>query len=412
MQQTETFEALCHSLRAKTSAEELSAFSQEKNRVARFELFDKILITDKVSSFLSIEYGKNLSSAVEHKNNGNTEFKAERFDAALDSYNYSYLLTPGKSRECAVILGNRSACLFHLKEYRAAIRDIDEAEVHFDPCTVHKLIQRKAKCYVELGEPDKALSEFKRLHELVLGLQMPEKPKALILEEAQTMIKSLGQLESPKREEVEKVEDWRRGEFIDKRYKFDYNETEGRFAVCTADIPIGELILSETPFCSVVLEEYSHSHCQLCCKRSVAPLACETCADVVYCSNRCKQEATFHHFECGILKSFWRTKASVTCHLSMRMMCCYPLEFFIKIRPDLERKMSHAEIDALPSRDYRKAYALVTHEENRTMAEMFQRSLMAKFLLNCLASKGYLAEHTELRSYIGNLILHNIQVSL
>lgn len=411
-----SFEKLCQSIRHKTTVVDFKKFSDEKDKIKRFEIFDKIQPTDLVNTYLTVEYGKNLQKALQFKSDGNREFKAQNWEEALECYNQSYLLTPGGNvKEISVVLGNRSACLVHLGENQLAINDISRAVPNFDCNTVYKLLLRKAKCHMALEEYSMSLNEFTTVYQMMqVNTTVPSKQREMILDEVMLLTKFLRRnvVDSAETQSMNEPtpQFWRADSYLNPKYKFDYTEREGRYAVCLEDIKVGEKLLSETPFCSVVLQEYTHSHCQLCCARTIAPIACDSCADIIYCSDQCKAEATFHQFECGVLKSFWRSKASVTCHLSMRMMGCYPLDFFENIRGDLSRKMTHDEVDALQSRDYRKAFALVTHEDLRTDEEMFQRSLMAKFLLDCLVMKGYLGKRTDLRYYIGNLILHNIQV--
>uniref|UniRef100_A0A336KZJ6 Protein-lysine N-methyltransferase SMYD4 n=1 Tax=Culicoides sonorensis TaxID=179676 RepID=A0A336KZJ6_CULSO len=414
----ESFESICLNIRTRLSDSEFKKFAEEKNRVARFAIADEIPVTDGVNRFLDVQYGKCLIEALEYKNEGNREFKNMKYNNALDFYNHSYLVTPGENtKELAVILGNRSACLFHMKEYELAIADINRAENGFPSETIYKLIDRKSKCYMHLSDYTNAfMSYVKTIQLLNENEKIPVKQRETLLEDAQLHAKYLRRntlvniygydFDRNTNFPDENPED----SYINPAYKFDYTDRTGRYAVCKQDIDVGTLLLSETPFCSVVLEKYSRIHCQMCYARPLAPVACDQCSDVVFCSDKCKSQATFHRFECGILRTFWKSKASVTCHLSMRMMAVYPLDFFVQIRPDLERKMTHEEVDAFQSRDYRKAYALVTHEEGRNPEEMFHRTLMAKFLLNCLVKKDYLKGREDLRAYIGNLILHNIQV--
>lgn len=46
--------------------------------------------------------------------------------------------------------------------------------------------------------------------------------------------------------------------------QIDQDEVRGRFATATRDIPAGETLLVERPHSSVLLEEYSKTHCQNC----------------------------------------------------------------------------------------------------------------------------------------------------
>lgn len=42
------------------------------------------------------------------------------------------------------------------------------------------------------------------------------------------------------------------------------NEDEGRFAVATKDIDVGEIVVVEPAYCNVLLAEYAKKHCQNC----------------------------------------------------------------------------------------------------------------------------------------------------
>lgn len=126
---------------------------------------------------------------------------------------------------------------------------------------------------------------------------------------------------------------------------FEYTDDEGRFAVAKADIQIGEKILSEAPHCVMLLEKYAKSHCQHCFKRSTAPLACPSCAHVVFCSIACRQIAldSYHKYECGILKVLWESGSSVTCHMALRMISQKSLSYFQQIRPQLDAGVKFEE---------------------------------------------------------------------
>lgn len=80
----ENFEKLCHDIQGRTSDADFAAFRAEKNRIARFELFDKISCTERVIPFLMLDYGKNLNEALEFKNLGNAKFKLGEWEDALE----------------------------------------------------------------------------------------------------------------------------------------------------------------------------------------------------------------------------------------------------------------------------------------------------------------------------------------
>ncbi len=43
---------------------------------------------------------------------------------------------------------------------------------------------------------------------------------------------------------------------------------------------LGEVIITETPYASILLTDYYSSHCQFCYRRAIAPIPCCCCARV------------------------------------------------------------------------------------------------------------------------------------
>jgi len=84
-----------------------------------------------------------------------------------------------------------------------------------------------------------------------------------------------------------------------------YDSDKGRAVLAKRDIQLGELIMSERPhtlfFCPFG-EKLSllKSHCVHCMRFSPAPLPCENCCVVCFCSLECKEAATnsYHKYEC------------------------------------------------------------------------------------------------------------------
>lgn len=56
-------------------------------------------------------------------------------------------------------------------------------------------------------------------------------------------------------------------EHLNTAISFDQNSLEGRYAKASKKITVGEEILVEKPYVSVLLEKYSQTHCQHCFQR-------------------------------------------------------------------------------------------------------------------------------------------------
>ena len=76
--------------------------------------------------------------------------------------------------------------------------------------------------------------------------------------------------------------------------------------------------------------------------RTVVPVACPSCSDVIYCSEQCQQRssAKYHRFECGILPVIWRSGASINNHMALRIMASKPLDYFLQLRSSLDEQLS------------------------------------------------------------------------
>ena len=64
--------------------------------------------------------------------------------------------------ERAIILANRSAALYHLEKYDAALKDIERAvSLGYPKEMMYKLMERKARCFLAKKEHSKSLEAFK-----------------------------------------------------------------------------------------------------------------------------------------------------------------------------------------------------------------------------------------------------------
>lgn len=71
--------------------------------------------------------------------------------------------------------------------------------------------------------------------------------------------------------------------------------------------------------------------------RTIAPLACPTCTEVIFCSKGCRETATstYHKYECGILSILWNSGSSVNCHMALRMLSQKGVGYFKQIKQQL-----------------------------------------------------------------------------
>ena len=120
---------------------------------------------------------KTYKTFMKHQEQGKAHLKSKDFKAALKCYTISLMHAASSGRVSGIALGNetgddssesdeeslvsgsplsigysnRSAVLFRMEHYEAAIKDIDRAlQYGFEPSKQYPLIRRKIKCYIEL----------------------------------------------------------------------------------------------------------------------------------------------------------------------------------------------------------------------------------------------------------------------
>jgi SET and MYND domain-containing protein 4 len=311
------------------------------------------------------------------------------------------------ANDISIILANRSAVLYHQQQYDACLKEIQRAtDAKYPKDMMYKLKERKARCLLAKKFLGDALKAFQETVQALDDSNLPHDKKMKLERDAQIMIKMLtknvqmeeamkksGKLpanEPPaKKKSKETVE-----HFVSDTLSFDFNEEEGRFAKAATDIKLGTYLVQEKPHVACLLQLYSQTHCQCCFKRVSLPIACQHCADVIFCSAKCRDKAwnSFHKTECGIMQHLWNSGASITCQMALRAIAQHSLKYFLDMKGELEelrKNPDYERLDKLANDDYRRVFVLVTHEKDRTFEDIFHRVIMASFLTYCLKIGGF-----------------------
>lgn len=415
----ESIENAClHIRRQQTSNEIFEQFNGAQcSKEKQFEIIKGIKGVEYIEQFITKNHNKDVQFGLDYKNQGNQEFKVCRWDAALDLYNKSVICTPGNTSDMATVLGNRSAVLFNLKEYELAVSDIDAALPLFSKENSFKLIHRKAKCLLELDRLTEAFTAFNFSELLITNNdKIPVAQKLTLLSEIRTVKKFLRRNCNPFLNQNVSDGVLTNGEqseslYVNKSMQIAYNKLEGRHAVCHQKMEAGEVILSERPYASALSKAHNFTHCQNCLKRTTVPVSCDTCRDIIFCSRSCKDRASFHKYECGILESIWKCKSDLATHLSIRMITTKDRLKLIEYGERAEcngTSNGHGEISN-DEEEYRKLYSLLTHETEFTTEKLFEFMLMAKFQVECLKTGGFLTNNDN-ESYFASLLYRNILI--
>ena len=98
------------------------------------------------------------------KEEGNTAFKASRFQAAIEKYTEALGIDPTNKSMNAKLLQNRAQCRLKLRQYDEAIADSEKA-VSLDPGYT-KARKTKANALGQAGKWEDSVKEWKAIQEL------------------------------------------------------------------------------------------------------------------------------------------------------------------------------------------------------------------------------------------------------
>jgi hypothetical protein len=287
------------------------------------------------------------------------------------------------------------------------LKEIERAiEAKYPKNMMYKLKERKARCLLGKKSHVEAMKAFQEDVQALDDSNLPHDKRMKLERDAQIMIKLMQKnldmeakymmsqkmpkvVTPPKIKPKEVIE-----HFVSDTLTFDVTNDEGRFAKAAKEIKLGTYLVQEKPHVACLLQIYSQTHCQACFKRTNVPIACTGCADVIFCSEKCRDIAcnSYHRIECGIMQHLWNSGASITCQMALRAVSQKSLKYFLDMKVELEelrKSRDYVKADAYPNDDYRRVFLLVTHEDGRSFEDTFHRIIMASFLNYCLKLGGF-----------------------
>ncbi|XP_070535620.1 SET and MYND domain-containing protein 4-like [Ptychodera flava] len=383
---------------------------------------------------------KSAEKSAELRSKGNSAFQKQQNEKALDFYTESVLCAPissdcdFQSRELTLAYANRSAVLYQMKEHELCLEDIQRAFQCGYPDDLHyKLYYRRGGCLRSLGEGAAAIESFQQAKKCVDNSKLDKKKGKAFKSDIETQIKlcTKGNVNEAKRKvkHSEKMPPSlsygpnSRIPCLSSAVEIVSSLEQGRYAVATRDIKVGDVLLVEKPFASVVLRACNTCHCQHCYKSVLAPIPCLQCAGVAYCSTECRDESwsSYHQTECKYLDLIQNIGLGMG-HLALRIVIQTGLPFLLEFRDQLKSGLKMSENGILPCNDdgiytseYATIYKLVTHARDRTIGDLFKRAVKSIYLLKCLEHADYFktADTADLgfdvKAYIGGLILTHSQ---
>jgi len=384
--------------------------------------------------------GKNAYQSKAKKDYGNKAYQDGKDLDALYLYSEAIIATPvgenGKSRELAILLANRSAVLFGLKAYHMVLDDIALAfKLGYPDELAYKLYDRQAKCFVAFKQMDDARKAYgNALKYLDKAKKISEEKKKQMQREISSFMQFFKGAPAELTRNNNTIQIHPKAELppvpkknplypaMSDAVTFKYEEDRGRFAIASRDITVGDVLTVEKPIVSHILPEYMGKNCNHCFKTMKAPIPCYTCTKVMFCSLKCREEATqsYHKYECKLIDLFLSSGMSIICFMAYRSITQKSLAWFKENRDIFENHdktsgQSKEQTEVYSSGDYRNYYNLVNHHEKRPTGDIFHRAMFSVFLLRCLQSQGYFSSSPEEslsddEVLIGTLLMHFLEV--
>ena len=264
--------------------------------------------------------GKSCTEANKLKDEGNKLFVGGRFKQSLEKYNQALLVVDQTkvSDSFSMILANRSAVFFKLKQFQHCLDDIELAlENNYPSHLRFKLYDRRARIFYFLGEKNNFIENLSLMEKL-------SRDDAGTSGKLEKMIEELQQLDIEhlsSKKTIRNTKHKTRCEEVNSNFagfssslEMCQSPARGRFMVAREDIPAGAVLAAEDPVVSVLSPGVRSQFCSLCFSRvSQYWLGCPGCCEVKFCSPQCwrRAGAGSHRLECGLATDLAATLGQV-----------------------------------------------------------------------------------------------------
>ena len=184
----------------------------------------------------------------------------------------------------ALSLGNRSACLFQMGDYELAISDINFAlSLGYPEQIRYKLYDRLGRCHLKGGNPAKAKPSFLIAQKLVsnCAADMEEKKINELKNSFQDCIQECEKISNVSNKPdqtketislpdamINTTDMTRSNDYPALGFKVEVKQDDivGRYIMAKESLKVGETVLVESPFASVLYPEQNGKNCHHCFK--------------------------------------------------------------------------------------------------------------------------------------------------
>ncbi|KAK6629825.1 hypothetical protein RUM43_003645 [Polyplax serrata] len=325
-------------------------FVELKNDQERFQMAYEIC-QDYFSRLEFASTGKCNEKSATCRKEGNNLFMNYSYWKALTLYNKSLALAKNNSTELGLAYGNRASCLLRLNFPKEALSDVEKA---LNLCTTqelkNKLLMRQKQCLLAINNKIQPCGNFSAGNVPSLS-----RGKSSYFSSASSAV----DLSTDKHGE--------------------------RKLVVNSDINVGEVLIVEKPFSSIVLAEHFYTHCSYCFKRDLNLVPCVSCCTAMFCNEQCLASKS-HDIECSYLEILSSLNADRRELLSLKILIDASNQGrqLDKLYDEVA-KYDNNDYDQnnqfYDSSDFVNIYNLVTNSKKRAPTDLFYRSVISAILI-------------------------------
>ncbi|EAA05164.2 AGAP011267-PA, partial [Anopheles gambiae str. PEST] len=218
---------------------------------------------------------KDKAKADQLRSEGNKMFhpNVKRYIEAIKLYNESIAFSEKGSTERALAYANRSTICLTMQRFEDCLENIRLARESNYPG--EKLNQREKEAKTALTK-----ARNKNASSSKISPDVVEEPE----------------LSYPSKENAPQVANC---------LELRKNEEYGRHVVTTRKLKVGDVVMIERPFVTVLRDSLRYVRCDFCHEeRPFTLIPCEGCTAAMYCSEECLSKAynKYHRYECGLLR--------------------------------------------------------------------------------------------------------------
>ncbi|XP_041784949.1 SET and MYND domain-containing protein 4-like [Anopheles merus] len=352
---------------------------------------------------------KDNAKALAARNRGNELFAAEgEYLKSLQHYNESIAYSEPGSETRALAYGNRSAVCLRFDMYEECLESIRLARASNYPARLaDKLNKREQHVKRCIEEMDAELSDGEPIEVGKHRSRYMGYPVLKLSYEAHANVPQLVKC-------------------VELRQDSQY----GRHLVTTQKLKVGDVLLIEKPYASMLNDQERYKRCAFCHNEDRFTLIpCEGCTVTMYCSEECRDKAhrQYHRYECGVLRDCWRIVGSLLGGMVGLRTVAKAIASFDQ---DLEGWIDHlntldeAKVNAFTvdwnevtdSDMYDTVHVLATNQKRRSCKDLAMLIFFASIVHRLLLERtelGTLCESNPARSkLLFDLLLRHVQTSL